>query len=290
MRDIFDVSDTQSNPFATNLINLASSRLGSRVLYATDDFFAAKERLIKDEEPRYIQDKFDDHGKWMDGWESRRRRDSGYDYCIIELKAPGIIKGVDVDTRHFTGNHPPHISIDATFSENNPTGETVWSELVPKSEINPDCHNFIEVLSEECFSHLRLNIYPDGGIARLRVYGKPFGSWQQNDSPMTHELTAIINGGHIVGYNDSHYGDPWVILTPGRGINMGDGWETRRRREPGNDWIVVALGTEGIVERIEVDTAHFKGNYPDCCSVEATKFLEDNEDILLNNGYNGFYR
>ena len=255
--------------FATNAVNLASPRLEAKVIYATDDYFAPKERLLKDEEPVFIAGKYDDHGKWMDGWESRRRRDGGNDYCIIRLGARGIIKGVDIDTKYFTGNHPPEASIDGVLSESDPDANTQWTVIVPPTSIAPNSHNFIEVASEEQFDVLRLNIHPDGGVARLRVYGEPLCIWMRHDPKGVHELSAIANGGRILGYNDAHYGDPWMILAPSRGTNMGDGWETRRRREPGNDWIVVQLGAAGVVERIEVDTAHFKGNYPDRCSVQA---------------------
>ena len=266
--------------FAQNAVNLASPRLEAKVIFATDDFFAPKERLIKDEEPVFIADKYDDHGKWMDGWESRRRRGGGNDYCIIRLGARGIITGVDIDTRHFTGNHPPEASIEGVLSESDPDDNTRWTEIVPLTKIDANSNNFIEVASQERFNILRLNIHPDGGVARLRVYGEPLCEWKRHDPKGVHELSSITNGGRIIGYNDAHYGNPWVILAPSRGINMGDGWETRRRREPGNDWIMVQLGAPGVVERIEIDTAHFKGNYPDRCSVQAA-LIEPNAEIDL---------
>ena len=278
------MSEPLSHPFPADVVNLASPKLGAKVIYATDEFFASKERLIKDTEPQFIPDKFDNHGKWMDGWESRRRRDGGYDYCVIELKARGTVDGVDIDTRHFTGNHPPHASIDGTLSEVYPNERTVWTEVIPKTVVNADSHNFIKVKSRECFNHVRLNIYPDGGVARLRIYGHPTSAWKRYDPNNIHELSAIGNGGHIIGYNDAHYGNPWVILAPGRGVDMGDGWETRRRRQPGNDWIIIALGARGVIERFEVDTAHFKGNYPDRCSVEAATLEAKDESVLLKEG------
>lgn len=275
------MSEKKIPSFVTGAVNLASPKLGASVIYATDEFFASKERMIQDQEPVFIADKYDDNGKWMDGWESRRRRGGGNDHCIVRLEARGTIDGVDIDTRHFTGNHPPHASIEGTLSESEPDDSTVWTEIVPKIALDPDSHNYADVNSEERFNYLRLNIFPDGGVARLRVYGQPQCAWQRHDPAGVHELSAITNGGRIVGYNDAHYGSPWVILAPGRGTDMGDGWETRRRREPGNDWIVVALGAKGIVERIEVDTAHFKGNYPDRCSVEGIVLDSGDEQSLL---------
>jgi len=277
------MSDSVIPPFSLDTVNLASPKLGTTVIFATDEFFASKERLISDAEPIFIPDKYDNHGKWMDGWESRRRRDGGYDYCVICLNSGGTIVGVDIDTRHFTGNHPPHASLDGTYSTTIPNDRSVWMEIIKKTEIKPDTHNLIEVNSEIQFNYLRFNIFPDGGVARLRVYGHPISTWKQRDPSGTHELSAISNGGYVVSYNDAHYGNPWVILTSGRGVDMGDGWETRRRREPGNDWIVIALGAKGIVESLEVDTAHFKGNYPDSCSVESTAIESKESKLVLGN-------
>ncbi|MBT3904653.1 MAG: allantoicase [Rhodospirillaceae bacterium] len=271
---------TQSIPkFTINAVNLASPRLGTKVIQASDEFFAPKERLLKDEDPIFIADKYDDHGKWMDGWESRRRRDDGHDYCIVRLGAQGTIKGVDIETTHFTGNHPPEASIDGVLSDNGISEDRKWINVVPRQRLDPDAHNFFKAESDERFNTLRLNIFPDGGVARLRVYGEPLSEWDQTNPDGEHELSSITNGAKIVGYNDAHYGSPWVILAPGRGQNMGDGWETRRRREPGNDWIVVALGAPGLVERIEIDTAYFKGNYPDRCSVQGA-LVANGVDIL----------
>ena len=278
------MSDPVIPPFELDTVNLASPKLGTAVIFATDEFFGSKERLINDAEPIFIPDKYDNHGKWMDGWESRRRRDGGYDYCIISLNSGGTIVGVDIDTRHFTGNHPPHASLEGTYSATIPNEQTVWTEIIKQTEVKPDSHNLIEVNSEIQFNYLRFNIFPDGGVARLRVYGRPTAAWKQHNSSRTVELSAITNGGYVVAYNDAHYGNPWVILTAGRGVDMGDGWETRRRRQPGNDWIIIALGARGIVESLEVDTAHFKGNYPDSCSVEATAIeIKENNLVLSNN-------
>lgn len=253
--------------FARNTINLASPRLGSEAIYATDDFFADKSRMLQDEPAIFVPDKYDENGKWMDGWESRRRRDGGHDYCIVKLGVRGFVKGIDIDTSHFTGNFPPAASVEACVSDREPDGKTDWIEIVPPTTLGGNAHHFVEVTDNRSFTHLRVHMLPDGGIARLRVYGNPDAADVSADDVI--ELSAVSSGGRVVAYNDSHYGDPWVILTEGRGRDMGDGWETRRRREPGNDWIIVKLGVAGIVERIEIDTAHFKGNYPDRCSIEA---------------------
>jgi allantoicase len=255
--------------FAQNAINLASPRLGAKALFATDDFFADKQRMLADAAPQFDPDKYDDNGKYMDGWESRRRRNGGHDFCIVKLGARGVIRGVDIDTSFFTGNYPPAASIEACVSEGDPDEKKMWTEILAPVSLGPSAHHFHAVTSSEAWTHLRLHIYPDGGVARLRVYGEPVPTWEGKDRSGLHELSLVNNGGRIVTYNNAHYGSVWTLLTSGRGINMGDGWETRRRREPGYDWIVVQLGAAGVIEKIEVDTCHYKGNFPDRCSLQA---------------------
>ncbi len=268
------MSNSELEKYAAKYVNLASPKFGTKVVSATDEFFAVKERMIADSEAIFIEDKFDDHGKWMDGWETRRRRGGGHDHCLIQLGAKGIIHGVDIDTSHFTGNYPPAASIEACISESEPDEDAKWVEIVPATALGASAHHFVKVEDDQPYNWLRLHIYPDGGVARLRVYGEPYCAWESQSTDSTHELSALTNGGRVVGYNDAHYGSVWSLLTAGRGVDMGDGWETRRRRVPGNDWIVVALGHAGVVEKIEVDTAHFKGNFPDSCSIHAAHISE----------------
>jgi allantoicase len=268
--------------FAAKCINLASPRLGSEVLHASDDFFADKARLLKDDAPVFIPDKYDAHGKWMDGWESRRRRGPGHDFCIVRLGVRGQVKGVDIDTSHFTGNYPQAASIEAGLSDGAAADKISWREIVPVSALGPDSHHYLPVADEGIYNHLKLHIYPDGGVARLRVYGEPVAQWEGKERNASYELSALRNGGRIVAYNDAHYGSVWTLLLEGRGMNMGDGWETRRRREPGYDWIIVKLGAAGVVEKIEVDTAHYKGNYPDRCSVTAAHIEPQEEKSIVS--------
>jgi allantoicase len=256
-------------------IQLEQPRLGSKVSYATDEFFAAKERLIDPQPPVFIDDKYDDHGKWMDGWESRRKRTPGHDHCIIRLGVPGILHGVDINTRYFTGNFPPQVSIEACVSDEDvPNGG--WFEVLPVTDLDGDAHNYRDVSTESAITHLRLNIFPDGGIARLRVYGEVRPDFSQIDGVI--DLLALEHGGRAIACSDEHYGSMHNLNVAGRGVNMGDGWETARRRGPGNDWVIVALGHPGSIEKIEVDTAHFKGNYPDRVSLEAGLFA-DGENV-----------
>ena len=249
--------------FARACVNLATPRLGAEAVSASDEFFAPRARLIADADAVFIPDKYDDHGKWMDGWESRRRRGPGHDHCIVRLGVKGRIRGVDIDTSYFTGNYPPGASIEACLAGKRPLSEATWRKIVPATALGPSAHHFVAVDDDGVFDHVRLNIFPDGGVARLRVYGEPVASWADDGGDGVYELSALANGGRIVGYNDAHYGSVWTLIAPGRGLDMGDGWETRRRREPGNDWLIVALGAPGLIERIEIDTCHFKGNFPE---------------------------
>ena len=255
--------------FAESAINLASPRLGTKAIFATDEFFAPKRRMLDDAHVVFIDDKCDENGKWMDRWESRRRSNSGHDCCVVQLGVKAVIRGFDIDTSHFTGNFPPAAFIEACLSDGVPGDDAVWTEIIPVTSLSADAHHYVACTDPETYNYLRLHILSDGGVARLRIYGEPQASWIEGSADAVHELSAVKNGGRIVGFNNTHYGEPWRILTEGRGINMGDGWETRRRRETGNDWIIIKLGAPGIVDKIEVDTTYFKGNYPDKCSLQA---------------------
>ncbi|MDH3589006.1 MAG: allantoicase [Gammaproteobacteria bacterium] len=259
---------TERNPFH-QWINLGQPRLGTRVVYATDEFFAAKERLIDAAEPVFVADKYDDHGKWMDGWESRRKREPGHDYCVIRLGVPGILHGVDINTRYFTGNYPPGASLEGCRCDAElPADDVGWKEIIPETPLAGDTHHWLPVAGEGPFTHLRFHIYPDGGVARLRLYGEVSTDAVECGDEVV-DLLALENGGRALICSDEHYGSMHNLNLPGRGLNMGDGWETARRRGPGNDWVILALGAKGIVEKIEVDTAHFKGNYPDRVAIDA---------------------
>jgi len=263
----------KESPTFTKLTDLAAERLGGKVCYATDDFFAEKENLIAATRGIFITDKYTERGKWMDGWESRRKRTPGHDWAVIELATSGKIKGFDIDTNFFLGNHPPHASIEATNLknvDNNIDWESVaWTQILPKSHLDAGSQNFYECQSDEIFTHLRLHIYPDGGVARLRVYGEVFKNWNNVSATEEIDLAAAINGGKAIACNDMFFSAMSNLIMPNRGVNMGDGWETKRNRTPNNrDWVIVKLAHKGNAARIVVDTCHFKGNYPDSCSIE----------------------
>jgi allantoicase len=260
----------------THLVDLASERFGGRAVVTNDDFFAPKENLLKRSAPVFIPDKYTDRGKWMDGWESRRRRTPGHDWCIVELGLPGILRSVVVDTAFFRGNFPSHCSLDACSAgkdadaEALASGQMIWITVLPKSELKGDTQNIFAIADSRRFTHLRLNIFPDGGVARLRVLGEVVPDWRSvlADGGEV-DLASIRHGGHVVDVSDRFFGEPPNMLMPDRAPNMGDGWETKRRRGPGHDWAIVRLGVEAEIRRIELDTAHYKGNYPDRCSIDA---------------------
>ncbi|MFB9886254.1 allantoicase [Balneatrix alpica] len=263
-------SNSSQQPGFMKFINLADARLGSKVIFVTDDWFAEADRMLQPGEPVWKEGVYDDNGKWMDGWESRRKRFEGYDFAVVKLGVPGYLYGCDIDTRFFTGNYPPSASIDACFSpEQEPDERTQWVNILDSVALQGNSHHLHEISASGPWTHVRLNIFPDGGVARLRLYGMPYKDWSKQDPNELVDLAAALNGGRAIACNDEHFGKKGNILNPGRGVNMGDGWETARRRTPGNDWVIVALGHVGVVKEVLVDTLHFKGNYPDSCSIQA---------------------
>lgn len=272
----------------TDLIDLASEKLGGAVLYANDDFFAPKENLLKPAAPVWIEGKYTDLGKWMDGWETRRRRsprlDEEYDWCVIRLGLPGEVKGVVVDTAFFRGNYPSHCSIEACSVDGQPDVHRLlsdavrWEEVLPLSTLQGDSRNEFPVEHTGRLTHLRFKIYPDGGVARLRVHGHVLPDWdslRKRDSEI--DLAAAENGGDVPLASDMFFGHRHNLIMLGLASDMSDGWESQRRRGPGHDWCIVRLGAEGTITRVEIDTSHFKGNYPESCSLEGA--VLNDEDL-----------
>ena len=292
----------------TGLVDLAAAELGGRPLDTSDEFFAEVGNLLLPGRGVFIEGKFTDRGKWMDGWESRRRRQGGQggqggqascDWCIIELGAPGQVVGLDIDTNHFSGNHPPFASVEGVMAPRGATRaalETLpWRELLAQAPLRPSSQNLFGAIPGPVVSHVRLNIFPDGGVARFRVFGRValVPTWPPDVTPELFadrdqptrehvpaalgDLAAVKNGGLALCCSDAFFGPMNNLLLPGRPVNMGGGWETRRNRarDQGqgpdrlHDWIIVQLGTRGTAGVIEVDTSHFKGNYPDRCSIDA---------------------
>ncbi len=256
-----------------SLIDLASGALGGRALACTDDFFAPMHDLVKPEPPAFDPDAYTDRGKLMDGWESRRKRAAGHDWCVLGLGARGVIRAIDIDTSFFLGNHPPFASLEAAHLPGDHAIEHAeWVEILPESPLRPGAQNLFAVRDPNPFTHVRLSIFPDGGVARLRVYGEVEPTWDPpalDEETRPHvtqgerDLAAVLSGGKALACSDAFFGPMDNLLMPGRAANMGGGWETRRKRQPGHDWILVRLGDAGTVSVVEIDTNHFKGNYPD---------------------------
>jgi allantoicase len=262
-------------PDFTDFVDLAAERLGGTVLLANDEFFAPKEALLKASAPEWREGVYTERGKWMDGWETRRRRTSGHDWCIIHLGVPGVVRGVVVDTSFFTGNYPEACTIEGAEIVGVPGGESLvddatleWTPLLPHSALAGDTTNAFVVRSERRVTHLRFSIFPDGGVARLRVFGEALPAPDVLRPGHEVDLAAVEHGGYVVVCSDMFYGHRQHLIMPGRSTHMGDGWETRRRRGPGHDWTVVRLAGRGTIARVELDTDHYKGNAPGACQLE----------------------
>ncbi|WP_329029692.1 allantoicase [Streptomyces sp. NBC_01423] len=266
---------TEDLPF-THLVDLADRRLGAGVIAANDEFFAERENLLKPEPAHFDPERFGHKGKIMDGWETRRRRGAGasephptdedHDWALIRLGAPGIVRGLVVDTAHFRGNYPQAVSVEAVSLPGSPSPEELlapdvkWTTLVPRTAVGGHAANGFTVDCERRFTHLRLNQHPDGGVARLRVYGEvaPDPAWLT--ALGTFDVVALENGGRVEDASDRFYSPATNTIQPGRSHKMDDGWETRRRRDRGNDWIHYHLVEEADIRAVEIDTAYLKGN------------------------------
>jgi allantoicase len=277
-----------------DLIDLASEKMGGAVLAASDEFFAEKEKLLRAKKPVFLPDEYTDRGKWMDGWETRRRRTAGHDWALVRLGLSGVIRGLVVDTSFFRGNYPEHCSIEACAARPDASvesllgPETRWVEVLSKAALQGDTSNLFPVDDPRRFTHLRLNIFPDGGVARLRVHGEVLPDWGKlGQGGAELDLAAVENGGFSVLVSDMFFGERNNMLLPGRAAHMGEGWETRRRRGPGHDWSIVRLGSEGLLRRIEISTEFFRGNYPDRCTVEGLVAPHDtlSEDLAQDTSW-----
>ena len=257
-------------PDFRSLPDLAVRTLGGSVVWANDELFAERENLLRPEPPVHDLSSFGHKGKVYDGWETRRRREPGFDEALIRLGAPGVVHGVVVDTAYFKGNYPPEVSVDATAMAGYPSvadlQAATWEPIVPRSPAKGDAENFYETDPSRRWTHVRLRMYPDGGIARLRVHGEALPDPALLDVGGV-DLAALENGGLVIGCSNLFYSSPNNLLSPGLARIMGEGWETARRRDDGNDWVIVRLAGDGVVRLAELDTMYFKGNAPGAASL-----------------------
>ena len=267
--------------FTNGLIDLAQPRLGTKIIYKTDDFFASANRIISPSKPIFKEGVFDKHGKWMDGWESRRKRTSGHDYIVLKLGKPGKISKIDVDTSHFNGNQPSMISIEGANSNSKKIKQFKWISILSKKKIKANSHHFFSVKNNKVFTHIKFNIFPDGGVARLRLFGSITKSNKLKNKKTN--LASLLDGASVIACNNEHFGKAENILAPGKAKNMGDGWETRRRRGPGFDWLILNSLVGKEIDKIEISTHHFKGNFPNRCSLQATYISKSkNSKTIVN--------
>ncbi|TXS95317.1 allantoicase [Parahaliea maris] len=266
-----------TDQFTRDFINLLSGRIGGRALSCSDQWFAEASNLVNPNPPIFRQGHFVATGQWMDGWESRRsfrRRDRDqqgvdYDWCILRLGIPGSIYIVDVETTHFRGNAPEYASLEGAWVEGPINDDTEWFSLLPKSALEANAQNEFAVSERRPCTHLRLKIFPDGGVARLRTWGRAKPRREHYVEGELVDLASAALGGYGQQCSDQFYSSPHNLVLPHPGDNMGDGWETRRRRDDGNDWCILRLGVPGNIRKVIVDTAHFVGNYPDEFVLEA---------------------
>lgn len=262
--------------FSSRYIDLLGERVGGRAIACSDQWFAECDNLVKPGRGVFKAGLFVATGQWMDGWESRRsfgrksRTGDDFDWCILRLGITGIVRGFDIDTNHFRGNAPEFVAVEAANVIGEVDHDTQWTELLAKSASGAHCQNLYDCESDQQWTHLRLKMYPDGGIARFRAYGEPRINRQNFIDGELVDLASVANGGRGTDASDRFFSSPSNLVMPGRGVNMGDGWETKRRRDNNNDWAVVELGIAGTLRKIVVDTAHFKGNFPDSMSLQAT--------------------
>lgn len=265
------------------LVDLAAEAFGGRGVGASDEFFAPVSQMLVAGRAVFDPAAYTERGKWMDGWETRRKRVPGHDWALIELGASGVVRAFDIDTQHFNGNHPSFAQVDGVSApRGTPASELLklaWRPLLAQSPLNATSQNLFVAEPAEAVSHLRLSIFPDGGVARFRVFGNvvpSFGAAEIDEASRRHvspdwvDLVALKNGGVAVACSDARFSPMNNLLLPERALNMGGGWETRRARTPGHvqDWVILKLGARGTLRVVELDTALFKGNYPDRASID----------------------
>jgi allantoicase len=244
-------------------VDLASRALGGSVVAASDESFGVKERLIEPAEPAFVPGTYDDRGEVVDGWETRRHADG--DWAIVRLGVGGRLRTIDVDTRFFSGNQPTGCRVDACVLDTvaDPTADSVqWTTIVDTVALKPDSHNVFAVDDPRRYTHVRLQLESDGGVARLRAYGDVIPDPVLWDG-VTVEVSGIEQGGRVEWSSDSFYSEACVLIAADRPHNMGDGWETRRRRDIGpetHDAVMISFAVPADLQRVEIDTSRFVFN------------------------------
>ncbi|KAH6914382.1 allantoicase [Coprinopsis sp. MPI-PUGE-AT-0042] len=255
---------------------LSSDAIGARIVAVSDEFFAEASNLLKVEPSKSLKGTFGPNGALFDGWESRRHNPT-YDWVIVQLGTSGSLVGFDVDTANFNGNEAPEASIEvmhAPPSAAPAVDDAAWKEVLPRTHLGPNSRHLFKVPTTEVVNFVKLKIYPDGGVGRFRVYGDV--APVHPEDTLSFDLAHVFAGGRVIQVSDQHFGVGANLILPGRGKDMGDGWETKRSRMKGHhDWAIIKLGASGYLEHVEIDTAHFKGNFPESCEIHATYANDD---------------
>ncbi|KAK3683766.1 galactose-binding domain-like protein [Podospora appendiculata] len=280
--------------FRSSCIDLISAALGGKVLGFSDEWFAEASNLLTPTAPIRQPGKMVYTGAWYDGWETRRHNTAPFDWVVIRLGvASGTVEGVEVDTAFFSGNHAPAISVEGCFNLNDEEvlawkgARGGWEPILSIQECGPS-QRFgwkLDDPTQKKYTHVRLNMYPDGGIARFRLFGHAVPVFP-DDKDVIFDLAAAQNGGVAVSCSDQHFGTKDNLILPGRGKDMGDGWETARSRTRGHvDWAIIRLGAPGYIQSFVVDTAHFRGNFPQQVKLEAIEWKGEGEPAADAEGW-----
>ncbi|KDQ21283.1 hypothetical protein BOTBODRAFT_25706 [Botryobasidium botryosum FD-172 SS1] len=278
--------DDFASVFGATCIEISSVALGGKVVSVSDEFFAEASNLLKVPPAVSLKGQFGPKGALFDGWESRRHNPT-YDWCCIKFGCPsGYITGFDIDTANFSGNEAPAASVQAMYAPESEgkvisENDSRWVELLPKVPLGPSSRHLFKITqTKQAYTHVKLNIYPDGGVGRFRVYGNV--APQLPPPSVLFDLAYVFSGARVILASDQHYGVGANLLLPGRGVDMGDGWETKRSRTPGHkDWVIIRLyislrlADAGHLQHTEIDTAHFKGNFPESCEFHALRCADD---------------
>ena len=282
MSNKLDLNDVEDLKLSSQYLDLLSERVNGRAIACSDDWFASCENLVKSGRGVFEPATFVSTGQVMDGWESRRsfarhyRRAAGAeqrDWCVLRMGLAGRIRYFDIDTNHFRGNAPERVMVEATKLDGELDGEpdenTVWTTLLESHAVDAHSQNVFSCDNSDTWTHLKLSMFPDGGIARFRAYGEVVPNPKHYVDGELIDLASVAIGARGVAASDMFYSSPQNLTLPNRGVNMGDGWETKRRRDKDNDWAIIELGLKGSIQKVVIDTAHFKGNFPDTASLSA---------------------
>ncbi|ODV89554.1 hypothetical protein CANCADRAFT_140644 [Tortispora caseinolytica NRRL Y-17796] len=269
--------------------DVVGQKVGGSVISVSDEWFAEAANLLKPNPPVSHKGQFSFTGAVFDGWETRRHNPD-HDWVIIKTGVnSATIRGVEVDTGFFDGNHAPEIDVEATFLKpNEDIKNAKWIKVIDRHECGPaQRHHFIlPSETNEAYTHVRLNMYPDGGIGRFRVWGRPVVVLPEDKNAII-DFAAVANGGQAISCSDQHFGTIDNLLLPGRGKDMGDGWETKRSRGKDHiDWAIIRLGAPTIPDHLLIDTAHFRGNFPKQVKVEGLYSTEAEDPTVDDTRWN----